>query len=553
MASHHDIELNGDISDKCATSSSRHGDSSIPPSPIQFTDRPITGMALRHQLEQKDGQYVLELGEAQRQFGDEWASSLKTDKNGIVLWPQPLGPEDPQAWPERKKSLILFIMVLAAIVPDFDSALGIASMFGLAKTFHTTPDRINNLTSNWSIFLLGPGGVFAIIFVRRFGRLPVLFWTQVIGLAFLVGATFAPTLASFAVCRCLSGFFSTSSQVLGLYICTDLYPVHKQPTRVALWTFGYLASPFIPPFIFGYLAARQSWRWVYACGSIYSVIVVLLIAFCMEETLYDRHLDPVPARPTHGLRYRIETLLGLTAWKLRKNRTPMWKAVKEMLEVMFHPQAILCYIFGAIFFGFTVGINVTLPIFLAEPKRVGGFGFSHDAISTLYLVPIVSVFIGEALAGWWSRMATRWSVLHGPNVGTLQNEDLLLPTAPGTLLYLIGMLAFGAGLQHVTLAGIIIGWALIQAGCMVNLVALLSKLSLEMPDRGGEIAALVNWARVLFGFCIPYFQHEWVNRDGPMVVWGTEGGIVAALWLFTMVPLWLFGSRLGRRSQKDEH
>lgn len=61
-----------------------------------------------------------------------------------------------------------------------------------------------------------------------------------------------------------------------------------------------------------------------------------------------------------------------------------------MFEVMFHPQAMLCYVFGAVFFGFTVGINVTLPIFLAEPKRAGGFGYSHDAISTLYLVPIVS-------------------------------------------------------------------------------------------------------------------------------------------------------------------
>lgn len=98
-----------------------------------------------------------------------------------------------------------------------------------------------------------------------------LLCSQVIGLAFLVGATFAPTLTSFAVCRCLSGIFSTSAQVLGLYICTDLYPVHKQPTRcvvantkcgiqgfaqteigllhfpsllsVALWTFGYLGEP----------------------------------------------------------------------------------------------------------------------------------------------------------------------------------------------------------------------------------------------------------------------------------------------------------------------
>lgn len=109
MSPNHDIELSGALSEiKCASSSSRDEDKSAPTSPITCLERPITGMALRQMLEQKEGQYVLELGEAQRQFGDEWANALKTDENGIVLWPQPLGPEDPQSWSERKKSLILF-------------------------------------------------------------------------------------------------------------------------------------------------------------------------------------------------------------------------------------------------------------------------------------------------------------------------------------------------------------------------------------------------------------------------------------------------------------
>ena len=34
--------------------------------------------------------------------------------------------------------------------------------------------------------------------MRRFGRLPVLFWTQLLALGFLIGATFAPNLATFA-------------------------------------------------------------------------------------------------------------------------------------------------------------------------------------------------------------------------------------------------------------------------------------------------------------------------------------------------------------------
>jgi hypothetical protein len=68
-----------------------------------------------------------------------------------------------------------------------------------------------------------------------------------------------------------------------------------------------------------------SWRWAYGIGSIYGAIVVFLIAVFMEETLvapyslryifscphsiYDRTVKPIPARPSTGLRYRIETLV----------------------------------------------------------------------------------------------------------------------------------------------------------------------------------------------------------------------------------------------------
>ena len=32
---------------------------------------------------------------------------------------------------------------------------------------------------SWSIFLLGWGGIFAVMGMKRYGRLPVLFWSQV--------------------------------------------------------------------------------------------------------------------------------------------------------------------------------------------------------------------------------------------------------------------------------------------------------------------------------------------------------------------------------------
>ena len=43
--------------------------------------------------------------------------------------------------------------------------------------------------------------------MRRFGRLPVLFWSQLLALVFLIGATFAPNLPTFAGTRRLVLFW----------------------------------------------------------------------------------------------------------------------------------------------------------------------------------------------------------------------------------------------------------------------------------------------------------------------------------------------------------
>ena len=47
---------------------------------------------------------------------------------------------------------------------------------------------------------------------------------------------------------------------------------------------GFIISPFLSPFAFGFLVARTTWRWAYGIGSMYGAIVVILIVFFMEET-----------------------------------------------------------------------------------------------------------------------------------------------------------------------------------------------------------------------------------------------------------------------------
>ncbi|KAI0031949.1 MFS general substrate transporter [Vararia minispora EC-137] len=509
-----------------------------------------TLLDLRMYHELNAGSLVVDPEEAKIEFGEAVASRLKLSRDGTkVLWPQPTDdPEDPQNWSERRKIIQLVIITLAAIIPDFDSGIGIAAIFALAEQFNTTTGVINNLTSNWSIFLLGWGSIFAVILMRRYGRLPVLFWSQVIAAGFLIGATFAPNLATFAGMRCLTAFFATCPQVTGLFVVTDMFPFHKQARMLNFWTMGFLVSPFLSPFAFGFLVARANWRWSYGIGSIYSVVITLIIAFFGEETMYDRRLTDIPRRVHSGFRYRIETLIGITGARLAKYRDTLWHSFKEPLRLVWRPQLIGVLAFEAMLFGFGIGINVTNAVFLAEPIEIGGFAWGPFAIAGGYGTPIVGVLLGELFGRYVNDFIANAYIRR--NHGVFDAEARLWACYVAVPLYICGFVLLGASLQnHMSPGALIMGWGIAEFAIMVNTTAVYAYANNCFPKNQGEISALLNLFRTLGGFAVAYFQVPWASKNGALQTFGCEAAIVAGLFLL-VVPLtqWKGKAMRARRS-----
>ena len=72
------------------------------------------------------------------------------------------------------------------------------------------------------IFMQGPGGLLAVPLIQRFGRLPVLFWSQFLSAIVVMAAAVSPNYASFTAFRTLQGFVNTAPQVIGLSMVHDL-------------------------------------------------------------------------------------------------------------------------------------------------------------------------------------------------------------------------------------------------------------------------------------------------------------------------------------------
>ncbi|KLO09107.1 MFS general substrate transporter [Schizopora paradoxa] len=503
----------------------------------------MTDVELAYYYEDKAGSLVVDPEEARIEFGEKVASRLKLSRDGTkVLWPQPSDdPEDPQNWSDRRKHLHLLIITLAAIVPDFDSGVGIASIFALATQFNTTTGEINNLTSNWSIFLLGWGGLFAVMMMRRWGRLPVLFWSQLIALGWMAGCTFSPTLKNFTAFRCLNGFFATAPQVTGLFVVTDMYPFHLQARQLNVWTMGFIISPFISPFAFGFLVARASWRWAYGIATIYNAIVVALIALFMEETLYDRHLKEQPPRSL-GFRYRLETLLGKTGLAMAKFRESWFTAISAPVWIVWRPHLLAVLVFEAMVFGFSIGINVTNAVFLGTPPPVG-FGLSQFAVAGAYGTPIVAVIIGEIIG----RYANEWIMNNGirRNNGVFEAETRLWACYIAMPLYLCGFLTLGGAFQNkLSIGAVVMGWGIAEVAVMINTVAIYAYCNDCFPRYKGEISALINLARTLGGFSVAFFQVPWATKHGALQTFGVEAAIVMGLFLLIVPIIQIKGKHL---------
>ncbi|KAH9941295.1 MFS general substrate transporter [Epithele typhae] len=499
--------------------------------------------------EHNAGRLVVDPEEAKVEFGEAVASRLKLSKDGTkVLWPQPTDfPEDPQNWSDFEKNFQLLIVTMAAIVPDFDSGIGIADIFALAKTYNTTPNEINNLTSNWSIFLLGWGGIVAVMLMRRYGRLPILFWSQLLAMGWLIGCTFAPNLNTFTAMRCLNGFFATCPQVTGLYIVTDLFPFHLQARKLNLWTMGFIISPFLSPFMMGFIVARVSFRWTYGIGSIYSLIVVLMIAFFGKETLFDRRLaNPMPIpRPASNLRYRIESVIGITGARMAKYRDTWTEAVFPIFNCVWRPHLLPLLVFEGILFGFAIGINVTNAVFLDIPKPAG-YGFTQFGIAGAYGTPIVAVVIGELLGRYFNDWVMNFSIRR--NNGVFIAENRLWTCYLAIPLYICGFVLLGASFQETLSVGaLVMGWGIAEVSIMINTVAVYAYCNDCFPRHQGEISGLINLARVLGGFSVAYFQVPWAMKNGALQTFGVEAAIVTGLFLLIVPVLQIKGPALRAR------
>lgn len=272
-----------------------------------------------------------------------------------------------------------------------------------------------------------------------------------------------------------------------------------------------------------------------------------MIIFFMEETLYDRTVKPVPEPDMKNyLRYRIESLVGITGWKMAKYRMSLKEAFIAPFKVVWRPHLLGVLVFEAMLFGFSIGINVTNAVFLGTPVAEGGFGWSQFAIAGGYGTPLVAVFIGEIIGRYNNDWIMNVSIRR--NKGFFEAENRLWACYLAIPLYICGFLTLGASIQkHLSTGALIMGWGISELAVMINTVAIYAYCNDCFPKYPGEISGLINLARTLGGFSVAYFQVPWALGHGALQTFGVEAAIVVALFFLIIPAVQLKGRQLRDR------
>jgi len=90
----------------------------------------------------------------------------------------------------------------------------------------------------------------------------------------------------------LQGFGASGAIAVGAGSIADTFFLHERGLYNGIWIAIAQSGPFISPMITGVIIQERGWRWSLWLMAIFAGVFLVLIFFCLPETLYVRHLEP---------------------------------------------------------------------------------------------------------------------------------------------------------------------------------------------------------------------------------------------------------------------
>jgi MFS family permease len=159
----------------------------------------------------------------------------------------------------------------------------------LAKEFHITKVQASYQTTV-VIALNGVGPFLWIPLANVWGRRPVYLFTTLLGFGSALGSAYAKNFSQLIAARVFNGLWP-AAMALGPATVVDLFFYHQRGRAIGLFTVILTSGAHIAPIVGGLVGQYLGWRWTFKFAAILDGFMLLVIIFCLPETLYIRDLS----------------------------------------------------------------------------------------------------------------------------------------------------------------------------------------------------------------------------------------------------------------------
>lgn len=176
---------------------------------------------------------------------------------------------DPYNWPHWKKVVNLIVVAFHAMMATFTAASIQSAFENIAADLGCSLQRASYLTS-LQIAILGGAPLFWKPLSDRYGRRPVFIVSLICSLVANIGCSESHSYASMAASRAIVAFFISPAAAIGSAVVAETFFKKSRARYMGIWTVMVTIGVPISPFIFGFVAYRVDYRWIYRVLAIVS-------------------------------------------------------------------------------------------------------------------------------------------------------------------------------------------------------------------------------------------------------------------------------------------
>ncbi|KAJ5765422.1 hypothetical protein N7520_004981 [Penicillium odoratum] len=457
----------------------------------------------------------------------------------LELDPLPtMDPADPYNWPEWKKMANLLLVAFHACMGTFAAAGIIPAYSDIMELYGVSNQQASYLTS-LQIAVLGGAPLFWKPLSHRFGRRPIFLLSLILSLVCNIGCAKSTTYSATAACRALSAFFIAPASAIGSAVVMETTFKVDRARYMGVWTLMITLGVPLGPFIFGFVAYRAGYNWIYWVLAIINGVQFILYLFLGPET---RFIDGEDS--ANGSVFKREYI-----YIRRIDPTPFtWYEFVKPLTMVTRPFIVIpTCAYAMVFLFANIMTTVEIPALLQTK-----FDLNSEQVGLQFLGLIIGSVIGEQVGGglsdYWMRMRTR-RTLSKP-----EPEFRLWLSYFGYTLACIGMIVFLVCTQEATadhwVVNPIIGTGIAAAGSQIVTTVMVTYAVDCCPQDAASIGVFITFVRQIWGFLGPFWFTPMFDNVGVAASSGIVCGMIVAVSILPTMFLQMRG-RIWRRKEEE--